>query len=252
MADVSVTLTPGAQYPVTVNDTVGSSGIAAPLTSFDVSIDAVAGINATVSGTTERIVTLVTGVPGATGASPTLSVFSTVATVPSGTNGSASLTGTTSNPVLRLTLPAGTTGPAGATGSQGPKGDQGAGINGVIIDANGHLLLSNTDGFNFDAGYVVGPPGAEGQQGIEGPQGPAGASYNQDLNTSDAVAFGQVTSDNFYGNVQAGAGTSSFADVSCENLTISNGINLPSGALTASDVGAATVAQSIAFSIALS
>jgi hypothetical protein len=186
MADVSVTLTPGAQYPVTVNDTVGSSGIAAPLTSFDVSIDAVAGINAMVSGTTERIVTLVTGVPGATGASPTLSVFSTVATVPSGTNGSASLTGTTSNPVLRLTLP------AGATGSQGPQGDQGVGINGAVIDANGHLLLSNTDGYTYDAGYAVGPTGPEGQQGIEGPQGhqgDPGSFYNQDLNSYDSPTF---------------------------------------------------------------
>ena len=157
---------------------------------------------------------------------------------------------------------------SGATTGQVPKwngtawvpstvsgGADGVGINGAVVDASGHLLLSNTDGYNYDAGYVVGPEGPtgpEGQQGIEGPQGPPGASYNQDLNTSDAVTFGQVTSDNFYGNVQAGAGTSSFADVSCENLTISNGINLPSGALTASDVGAASVAQSIAFSIALS
>ena len=67
MADVSVTLTSGAQYPVTVNDTVGSSGIAAPLTSFDVSIASVAGINATVSGNAEQIVTLTAGIQGPAG-----------------------------------------------------------------------------------------------------------------------------------------------------------------------------------------
>ena len=57
------------------------------------------------------------GGSGSNGISPTLAVASTVATVPSGTAGSASLMGTSSNPVLSLTLPAGPQGPAGTNGT---------------------------------------------------------------------------------------------------------------------------------------
>jgi hypothetical protein len=58
MADVSVTLQPGQQFPVSVTDQLTTVGTAAPLTNIEVSIASVAGINATVSGNAERIVTV--------------------------------------------------------------------------------------------------------------------------------------------------------------------------------------------------
>jgi hypothetical protein len=58
MADVAVTLQPGQQFPVSVTDQLTTVGTAAPLTNIEVSIASVAGINATVSGNAERIVTV--------------------------------------------------------------------------------------------------------------------------------------------------------------------------------------------------
>jgi hypothetical protein len=58
MADVSVTLAPGQQFPVSVTDQLTTVGTSAPLTNIEVAIASVAGINATVSGNAERIVTV--------------------------------------------------------------------------------------------------------------------------------------------------------------------------------------------------
>jgi hypothetical protein len=62
--------------------------------------------------------------------------------------------------------PQGPQGTAGSTGPQGPQGPQGAG--------------------------PQGPQGVTGDTGPQGPQGPAG-SYNQSLNTDNAVIFTGVT-----------------------------------------------------------
>jgi hypothetical protein len=121
MADVAVTLQPGQQYPVSVTNSITTVGTASPLTNIGVAISSVAGVNATVTGTSERIVTVIGGGSGGSnGVSPTLSVASTVATVPSGTTGSASLNNADpTRPVLSLTLPVGATGATGATGAAG-------------------------------------------------------------------------------------------------------------------------------------
>ena len=80
-----------------------------------------------------------TGATGSTGATPTLSVNSLVGSVPSGTQGSASISGTATNPVLSLTLPSGQT---GATGSTGATGATGAGYDGVTSSSS-ILIPSN-------------------------------------------------------------------------------------------------------------
>jgi hypothetical protein len=67
MADVAVTLAPGQQFPVSVTDQLTTVGTAAPLTNIEVSIASVAGINATVSGNAEQIVTLTAGIQGPAG-----------------------------------------------------------------------------------------------------------------------------------------------------------------------------------------
>lgn len=67
------------------------------------------------------------GDTGATGASPTISI-GTVSTGAAGTNASASITGTSPNLKLNLTIPRGNTGaqgPQGATGATGATGPQG-------------------------------------------------------------------------------------------------------------------------------
>lgn len=69
--------------------------------------------------------------------------------------------------------PVGPAGPTGATGAQGPQGVAGRSVanNGALVDSNGNLLITLTDGTILSAGNVV---GAQGPQGVAGPQGPQG------------------------------------------------------------------------------
>ncbi len=87
----------------------------------------------------------------------------------------------------------GVTGPTGPTGAQGPQGPQGPvgaqgpqgipgndGINGVdvdnaVVNVNGDLIISLSNGTIINAGNVIGPTGATGAPGPQGPIGPTGA-----------------------------------------------------------------------------
>ncbi len=87
----------------------------------------------------------------------------------------------------------GVTGPTGPTGAQGPQGPQGPvgaqgpqgipgndGINGVdvdnaVVNVNGDLIISLSNGTIINAGNVIGPTGAMGAPGPQGPIGPTGA-----------------------------------------------------------------------------
>jgi hypothetical protein len=84
-----------------------------------------------------------TGPTGAIGATPNLTM-GTISSVSYGSSPSATITGTSSNPVLNLVVCSGPTGATGSTGSQGPKGDT-------------------------------------GDQGAQGPQGPAGSDASVSL-----------------------------------------------------------------------
>ena len=94
------------------------------------------------------------GNTGATGASPTLSVNSLVGSVPSGAQGSASLSGTATNPVLNLTLPAGLTGQTGSTGATG------AGYDGVTSSSSIQIPSSPSPGLQFQRTLTVNKTGA--------------------------------------------------------------------------------------------
>ena len=77
----------------------------------------------------------------------------------------------------------GAQGPKGEDGAQGPKGEDGKdsrGIDSVTTNADGHLIITYTDGTTEDAGKVVGDdgaagtPGADGSDGAQGPKGEDG------------------------------------------------------------------------------
>lgn len=70
--------------------------------------------------------------------------------------------------------PIGLTGPAGAAGAQG---ETGPGFTNAVVDDQGILLLTKTDGGILNVGNVKGQDGAIGPQGpigLTGPAGPAG------------------------------------------------------------------------------
>ena len=81
----------------------------------------------------------------------------TVTTGAAGSQASASISGTTGDVELNLTIPRGNAGAQGAPGEQGPKGEKGA---------------------TGERG-PQGPAGEKGDTGARGPQGPAGAKGAQ-------------------------------------------------------------------------
>ncbi|WP_214199296.1 hypothetical protein [Novosphingobium profundi] len=63
------------------------------------------------------------------------------------------------------------------TGGSGTPGEDGVSVDYAQIDANGHLILTLSDGRTLDAGIAVGPKGDTGETGpagADGAQGPAG------------------------------------------------------------------------------
>lgn len=101
------------------------------------------------------------GAPGATGVAG-----------PQGPAGSTGATGAQG--------PAGAVGPRGLTGLQGPQGLTGpAGTDGVsvtsaVVNANGNLILTLSNGSTINAGSSVGPAGPQGIQGVKGDTGATG------------------------------------------------------------------------------
>lgn len=64
---------------------------------------------------------------------------------------------------------------ASLEGADGTNGTNGISITGASIDGGGHLLLTLSNSTVLDAGYVVGPPGANGVDGANGTDGVDGA-----------------------------------------------------------------------------
>lgn len=63
---------------------------------------------------------------------------------------------------------------ASLAGADGVDGVDGLSITGAAIDGNGHLLLTLSNSTVLDAGYVVGPAGANGTNGADGADGADG------------------------------------------------------------------------------
>lgn len=123
----------------------------------------------------------------------TLTIGSVVTGEP-GSAAAASITGTSPNFVLNLTLPQGITGPTGPVGATGPQGIQGLqGIPGEI-----------------------GPTGPQGEIGITGPTGPAATITIGTTTTGEAGTDAIVTN----------SGTT---EAAVFNFTIPQGITGPTG-----------------------
>lgn len=90
----------------------------------------------------------------------------TVTTGAAGSQASASISGTTGDVELNLTIPRGNTGAQGAPGAQGPQGEKGA------TGARGPQGPAGEKGETGDTG----PQGPKGATGARGPQGEAGIS----------------------------------------------------------------------------
>ena len=64
-------------------------------------------------------------------------------------------------------------------GPVGPQGDPGTYVNTALVDSNGDLIVTLSDGTVINAGYVIGAAGAQGDPGIQGPAGADGADGAQ-------------------------------------------------------------------------
>jgi len=69
----------------------------------------------------------------------------------------------------------------GDTGLQGAQGNTGRGVAATVIDSDGNLQISLTDGSIVTAGHVVGPQGIQGAQGVPGIAGLKGDTGLQGL-----------------------------------------------------------------------
>lgn len=92
--------------------------------------------------------------------------------------------------------PQGAQGIQGLQGIQGVKGDTGASVASAVVDANGHLIITKSDGVVVDAGLIVGPQGAKGDTGATGTKGDtgtAGTSYTVNYKSGSVQVFGLST-----------------------------------------------------------
>ena len=73
-------------------------------------------------------------------------------------------------------------------GPVGPQGDPGTYVNSALVDSNGDLIVTLSDGTTINAGYVVGatgdvgpqgPPGIDGSPGLDGADGDQGPVGDQ-------------------------------------------------------------------------
>lgn len=160
------------------------------------------------------------GDPGKAGATPVL----TIGAVMTGSNASASISGTAENPKLNLILPRGETGP------QGEKGDTGAtpnlSIGTVTIGPEAEATITGTaeapalnltlpKGEKGDTGAKgdTGPKGADGVQGQAGPKGEKG-----DPGATPNLTIGTVTT-----GTDAAATITGTAEAPVLNLTLPKG-----------------------------
>ena len=138
------------------------------------------------------------GDPGKTGTTPVL----TIGAVMTGSNASASISGTAENPKLNLILPRGETGPKGDTGPQGDKGDTGPkGADGAQgqTGATPNLTIGTVTTGTEAAATITGTAEApvlnltlpKGEKGDKGDPGSSGSSTGG--GTTD-LTIGTVTS----------------------------------------------------------
>lgn len=174
------------------------------------------------------------GDPGKPGITPAL----TIGTVMTGSNASASISGTAENPKLNLILPRGETGPKGDTGPQGDKGDTGpkgadgaqgqAGKAGAKGDtgATPNLTIGTVTSGTEAAATITGTAEApvlnlvlpKGEKGEKGDKGDTGSSGSGGSNTS-----GSTTTNLTIGTVTSGSTASATIENGKLNLVLPKG-----------------------------
>ena len=165
-----------------------------------------------------------TGATGADGKTPSITI-GTVTTGAAGTNASATITGTTPNLTLSMTIPQGAKGDKGDTGATGAKGDKGdTGATGAKGDKGDPFTyadftseqlaaLKGAKGDKGDPG-ATGAKGDKGDTGAKGDKGDTGATPN--------IVIGTVTTG------EAGTNASATITGTTPNLTLS--MTIPKGA----------------------
>ena len=163
------------------------------------------------------------GQPGPQGqpGEPNTLTIGTVTTGEPGTQASATITGTSPNQILNLTIPRGNTGATGQTGPIGPTGATGNGIQSVILTSDGGLDFTMTNGEHLYTDSVKGAQGQPGEPntltigtvttGEPGTQASAtitGTSPNQILNLTiprgNTGATGDISNWNYKGQWTSG------------------------------------------------
>ena len=145
-----------------------------------------------------------TGATGADGKTPSITI-GTVTTGAAGTNASATITGTTPNLTLSMTIPQGAKGDKGDTGATGAKGDKGdTGATGAKGDKGDPFTyadftseqlaaLKGAKGDKGDPG-ATGAKGDKGDTGAKGDKGDTGATPNIVIGTVTTGAAGSSAS----------------------------------------------------------
>lgn len=138
------------------------------------------------------------GDPGKTGTTPVL----TIGAVMTGSNASASISGTAENPKLNLILPRGETGPKGDTGPQGDKGDTGPkgadgaqGQTGATPNLTIGTVTTGTDAAATITGTAEAPVlNLTLPKGEKGDKGDPGSGTAEGGSTATNLTIGSVTS----------------------------------------------------------
>ena len=160
-----------------------------------------------------------TGATGADGKTPSITI-GTVTTGAAGTNASATITGTTPNLTLSMTIPQGAKGDKGDTGATGAKGDKGdTGATGAKGDKGDPFTYADFTSEQLAA--LKGAKGDKGDTGAKGDKGDTGATPN--------IVIGTVTTG------EAGTNASATITGTTPNLTLN--MTIPKGAK--GDTGAA-------------
>ncbi|WP_218647590.1 hypothetical protein [Sphingobium lactosutens] len=110
--------------------------------------------------------------------------------------------------------------PVGSGGST--PGQDGVGVSNAVIDGNGHLLLTLTDGAIIDAGVAKGANGAAGATGAQGPKGDKGDTGN----------VGPAGADGAAGATGATGPKGDKGDTGNTGATGANGVGVPAGGST--------------------
>lgn len=151
------------------------------------------------------------GIDGADGITPNIQIGQ-VTTGAAGSQASATITGTTTNPLLNLTIPQGQQGIQGISGQDGQDGQDGApGANGVTftpnVDADGNISWTNDGNLpNPDTVNIRGPKGDPGQSTIV----KTAAEWASD---NTVLAVGQFGYDSTNKITKIGDGTNAWANL---------------------------------------